>query len=76
MGEIADAMLEGLLDEETGEYIGDRNLAKYGLEAPGFPISYERKDRGVALKDKIACPVCNKQVSAIGLAQHRRDKRH
>ena len=45
MGDIADMMLEGLLDEETGEYIGDVNEEIYGEEAPGFPISYERQRR-------------------------------
>ena len=45
MGDIADMMLEGILDEETGEYIGDHNLEKYGTEAPGFPVSLEREAR-------------------------------
>lgn len=44
MGEIADMILEGLLDEETGEYIGDKNLEKFGVEAPGFPVSYEGEE--------------------------------
>jgi len=43
MGEIADMVIEGLLDEETGEYIGDINESIYGIEAPGFPISYARQ---------------------------------
>ena len=38
-------MLEGLLDEETGEYIGDINEDRYGTQAPGFPVSYERENR-------------------------------
>ncbi len=82
MGEIADMMLEGLLDEETGEYIGDKNLEKYGSEAPGFPISYQREARETEDKlrklgnSKIKCPICNKQVAAVGLTQHRRDKGH
>lgn len=41
MGDIADMILEGLLDEQTGEYIGDKNLEKYGTESPGFPVTYE-----------------------------------
>lgn len=40
MGEIADMILDGLLDEETGEYIGDENMEMFGDEAPGFPVSY------------------------------------
>jgi hypothetical protein len=46
MGEIADLVLEGYLDEITGEYIGDRNLDKFGCEAPGFPLTYEHQDEG------------------------------
>lgn len=45
MGDIADMMLEGLLDEETGEYIGDSNLEEYGTEAPGFPRSIQKEQR-------------------------------
>ena len=42
MGEIADMMLDGILDAETGEYIGDRNKELFGDESPGFPVSYEK----------------------------------
>lgn len=87
MGEIADMMLEGLLDEETGEYIGDANMDEYGCEAPGFPISYERERRegnrytcaesdATALLNeygKIACPACGKRVKPAGLSAHLRD---
>ena len=51
MGEIADMMLDGLLDEETGEYIGDVNEEVYGTENPGFPVSYERQRREAEGKD-------------------------
>ena len=81
MGDIAEMMLEGLLDEETGEYIGDINESKYGMAAPGFPISYEREHReklncttktGVPIyrKKKINCPHCNKLVAKAGLDDH------
>jgi hypothetical protein len=82
MGEIADMILEGLLDEETGEYIGDINEAKYGTKSPGFPISYEREHResecNVTTKDgvpiyrpnKTNCPHCNKLVKKAGLDAH------
>ena len=43
MGDVADMILDGLLDEVTGEYIGDQNKQIYGTEAPGFPITYEGK---------------------------------
>ena len=65
MGEIADMILEGLLDEETGECIGDINKEIYGEEAPGFPVSHERK---------IKWPRCNKKVNKIGLDNHIKDK--
>jgi len=74
MGDIADMMLEGILDEETGEYIGDINEEKYGTSAPGFPISYERENRKAAeskpKKTKLPCPVCNKKIKAAGLSMH------
>jgi hypothetical protein len=44
MGDIADMMLEGFLDSETGEYIGDINEGIYGDQAPGFPITYNNMD--------------------------------
>jgi hypothetical protein len=75
MGEIADMMLEGLLDSETGEYIGDINEGIYGDAAPGFPVTYERRVKGSRNKAglKINCPVCGKRVKTAGLAMHRRD---
>lgn len=38
---MADLMLEGLLDSGTGEYVGDLNRRYYGVEAPGFPVTYD-----------------------------------
>jgi len=88
MGDIADMMLQGLLDEETGEYIGDRNKRKYGMEAPGFPISYGRDEREAkeykkllkqeniarnARQKKTKCPKCGKKVKEIGLSDHLAD---
>jgi len=64
MGEIADMMLEGILDEESGEYIGDVNEEFFGTESPGFPISYEREQ----------CPICQKRCKRGGLADHMRAK--
>jgi len=69
MGDYADMVLEGLLDEESGEYIGDTNKAKYGSEAPGFPISYEREEREKKAS-KVNCPHCNKWVKNAGLQMH------
>lgn len=87
MGEYAEMLLDGTLDEETGEYIGDYNLAKYGTESPGFPVSIEREARerkeerkeqkaiNIAKNEaqrKTRCPDCNKKVKIIGLDDHRR----
>ena len=83
MGEIADMMLEGILDEETGEYIGDINEEFFGDASPGFPVSYERnwRERGSTFDfgwddkpAKVACPKCGKKVKEVGLSDHMRDK--
>ena len=84
MGDIADMMLDGTLDEETGEYIGDYNLEKYGFESPGFPVSIEREARERleqktkniarnAAQQKTKCPECGKKVKVTGLAMHQHD---
>ena len=60
MGEIADMMLDGTLDYETGEYLGD---------SVGFPRTRN------AQKPKIKCPHCNRQLKgAQGFRDHMRDK--
>lgn len=46
--------------EETGEYVGDRDLAIYGAPSPGFPVSYHRTE---CKTEK--CPYCGKEI-AIG----------
>lgn len=80
MGEIADMMLEGLLDEETGEYIGDANATTFGTEAPGFPVSYRHGRPHIHGRPmdtppgKVACPECDRNVRAVGLGDHMRDK--
>lgn len=86
MGEIADMMLDGTLDEETGEYIGDSNLELYGTESPGFPRSLEREHRtGRKAHEegyyddegdgKTRCDMCGKKCkTSAGLAQHCLDK--
>lgn len=78
MGDIADMMLEGILDEETGEYIGEENLERFGNEAPGFPVSYAREFRGEQQQKvapelrikKLPCPICKKNVKPLGLTDH------
>lgn len=49
MGEIADMILEGILDEETGEYIDDE-LSREG--GPGYPRRM-RKVKRVRKKNKL-----------------------
>jgi len=84
MGDIADMMLDGTLDEETGEYIGDHNLEKYGTVSPGFPVSIEREAREKNrekennihkndMKRKTRCPICNKKIKVTGLSMHVKD---
>lgn len=75
MGDIADMMLEGLLDEETGEYIGDINEEVYGMPDPGFPISYERqrREKKSVNSNKVACHICGKRVKKAGLEMHIKD---
>jgi hypothetical protein len=69
MGEVAEMILDGLLDEETGEYIGDINKEIYGDEAPGFPVTHEREKT----KERIKCPLCSKRVKPSGLDNHVKD---
>ena len=82
MGDIAGMMLDGTLDDETGEYIGDYNLDKYGSQSPGFPISMrreaeaerEQKNENIAknaAQQKTKCPDCGKKVKVAGLSMHR-----
>ena len=51
MGEIADMMLDGIFDEETGEYIDDE-LSRNG--DPGYPrrMSDKRKKKNKHKKRK------------------------
>ena len=75
MGDIADMMINGELDEETGEYIGHLNKARYGTTSPGFPVSYERdmRTRQNHKRQRVSCPICGKRVKKAGLEMHIRD---
>lgn len=77
MGEIADMMLEGFLDEETGEMIDG--------ESPGYPR--RMSDRPSQPKGrphpagrnnaKTKCPVCGRGVwGKLALQQHREMRDH
>ncbi|MDA9095562.1 hypothetical protein N9J88_04115 [Porticoccaceae bacterium] len=70
MGDIAGMILEGLLDKESGEYIGDKNIKNYGKESPGFPISYGSGSKPKRKHEKVECPQCNKRVKKAGLSMH------
>lgn len=65
MGEIAEMMLEGVLCEGCGEYMGDGD---------GFPTrcaACRRDEKStVTLPTKAECPICKKRVKAIGLDDH------
>ena len=87
MGEIADMMLEGILDCETGEYIGDQNNAIFCDEAPGFPVSYENdsgynphnyiKDINVQIPEPFYhCPVCNRRFKTNASYQQHYKAKH
>ena len=68
MGDIADMILDGILDEQTGAYIGDENVRRYGVEAVGFPISPETREERYS--KKVKCPSCGKRVKPKGLKMH------
>jgi len=65
MGEIADMMIEGLLDSETGELIDG--------DAPGYPRTM-RKKKHSGNRYGPKCPDCGKRLrSEQGVKDHRRD---
>ena len=70
MGDIADMMVEGILDWQTGEYI---------RPACGYPRTRERHVSTFPrfkkpIHNRIACPNCGKIVTDVGLGQHKRAK--
>jgi len=68
MGDIADMMIDGTLDEVTGEYLG---------KPCGYPRTRTRvrdlATSGIS-KKRIPCPVCGRRVKHAGLKDHMRDK--
>lgn len=63
MGDIADMMMDGLIDKETGELIDG--------EAPGYP----RKKRIQYTNKRWSCDWCDKWFTTrAGYEQHQRDK--
>lgn len=80
MGEIADMVLDGTLDEETGEYIGEgpgfpRNLRTgKGFGGDGSGIGGTSVYVEIPAHIKVVCPVCHRRVKAVGLDNHMQDK--
>lgn len=78
MGDIADMMLDGTLCEGCGVVLHD--------SIPGFPqrcadcleplppLPVIEKYHVEWVRRKVQCPDCNKHVTEVGLADHRRDK--
>ena len=76
MGDAADMILDGLLDEETGELIDGT--------APGYPRSPERDSRNRRTQNRrrrrsppgtLPCPLCGKLCRGdAGLAEHQQAK--
>ncbi len=66
MGDVADMMLEGILCQECGVYVG---------EGVGYPVSCHYCQRRARFSskptEKQTCPVCSKKVR--GLEDHIRD---
>ena len=89
MGEIAEMMLDGTLCEGCGEFMGDdvgfprlcqscavdRQKEGHQVEKNGLGgwVDCGPKKVGKPTPKKIACPICQKRVKAIGLADHQRD---
>lgn len=63
MGDVADMILDGIICECCGVYIGDE-------------CGYPRRCRSCSKPEpaeKAACPICGKRVKSIGLVQHMTD---
>ena len=67
MGEIADMMIEGMLCQQCGAYLG---------EGDGFPVTCEdcAGEDSHHQDDRVGCPHCGKRVKQIGLQDHIRAK--
>jgi hypothetical protein len=70
MGEIADAMLDGTLDCETGEYLGP----PCGYPRSANPNAWPNR---LDIEDRPRCPTCGRRCkSDEGVAHHRAAKNH
>lgn len=76
MGDISDAMLDGTLDAETGEFIGEPcgypRVIRNGREVPQHEL-YRHKAKPTTLW--VRCKVCKKKCRGHdGLAAHMKAK--
>lgn len=67
MGEIADMIIDGILCENCGGYIGDS--VDYTRKCPECTREFRREFRREK-NDMVKCPHCQKKVKTIGLKQH------
>jgi hypothetical protein len=75
MGEIAEMMLEGFLDEETGEVI-DGESPGYPRRMSEGPLGFREEPRRRGSRDT-QCPTCKHWLrGAAGMAQHRIARAH
>lgn len=73
MGEIAEMMLNGDLDEITGEYLGEGDGYPRSLER-GYRVRKHNMNPSRRKKDT-SCHVCNKLMRGDqGLKSHLKDK--
>lgn len=76
MGDVADMMLDGTLCASCGEYLGlDTGYTVYckGCQKGQNAIAHKGTLQRHQEIKKVSCPVCNRRVKAIGLADHQRD---
>lgn len=65
MGDVSDMILDGVLCQECGEYMGG---------AVGFAQTCRAcRSAGPDPHEKIQCDICGKWVKRIGMTHHQRD---
>ncbi len=89
MGDVSEMMLDGILCEGCGVFMGEevgfprvchdcaQDRRREGREVRSTGLGgYQDcgpKKAGKPTPKKIACPVCQKRVKEVGLADHQRD---
>lgn len=77
MGDIADMIIEGVLCQGCGEYMGDGN--GYPQWCRACMKTEDRKEtlpgpKPGAKQKKVRCAHCNRRIAEGGMQQHMRDK--